>query len=160
MTLLLLVDAERPDCLILQPRRASMRWWTRMHASSLDKALAAGISPDSTAALSLRAAQLINARTRRRLARSLRQVVDDATRPRPFIRGPHVSVCRQKVLASRELLLELVERLGSQEPVDARGVAKTRLLLTGAVDALYDRPRADNLEPALEAALDALELSI
>lgn len=46
-------------------------------------------------------------------------------------------------------MVELAERLSSQEPVDARGVAQVRLLLIGVVGPLYDCPRANDLEPAL-----------
>lgn len=159
MSLLLLVDGERPECVIPRPGRTRTRLWTHMHAASLDQALAAGASPDSTAPLSLRAEQLIRASTRRKLARSLRQVIDDATRP-SVTRGPRVTLCRRKILASCESLLELAERLSSQEPVDARGVAQVRLLLIGVVGPLYEHPRADDLEPALQAALEALDLSV
>ncbi|MBV9415901.1 MAG: hypothetical protein JO363_13050 [Solirubrobacterales bacterium] len=50
--------------------------------------------------------------------------------------------------------------MSSPEPVDARGVALLRLLLIGMVGPLYDGPGADDLEPVLQAALEALELSI
>lgn len=158
MSVLLLVDGERPECVMPRPGRARTRLWTRLHASRLDEALAAGASPDSTAALSVRAAHLIRARTRRSLARSLRRVIEDATRPvNP--RGPGVSICRRKILASHESLLELADRLSSQEPVDVRGVAQVSLMVTGVIGALYVDPCAEDLEPAVEEALEALELS-
>ena len=159
MSLLLLVDGKRPECVIPRPARARTRVWVHLHASSLDQALAAGASPDSTAGLSLRAAQLIRASTRRTLARALRNVISDAARP-GLPPGPAVILCRRKILASRGSLVELAERLTSHEPVDARGVAQVRLLLIGAAGPLYDRPRANDLEPALQAALEALDLSI
>ncbi len=159
VSVLLVVDAERPECVIPRRGRLRTRLWTNLHAASLDQALAAGASPDSTPALSMRAAQLIRATTRRKLARSLRRLVDDAKRP-SIPRGPGVFICRRKILASREALLELADRLTGQEPVDARGVAQIRLIVIGVVGALYERPGADDLAPLLEAALDALELSI
>ena len=159
MNLLLLVDRERPECVIAQPGRARTRLWTHVRATSLDHALAAGASPDSSAALSLRAAQLIRAGTRRKLARSLRRLVGQATR-RSLPRASRVPLCRRKILASHELMLELAERLSGQEPVDARGVAQLRLLLIGVVGPLYEDPGADDLEPVLQAALEALELGI
>jgi hypothetical protein len=167
MSLLLLVDGQRPECVIAQPGRARTRLWAHVRATSLDRALATGASPDSTAALSLRAEQLIRAvewqpvraGTRRKLARLLRRLITEATRRR-VPRAPRVPLCRRKILASRELLRELAERLASQEPVDARGVAQLRLLLIGVVGPLYDDPGADDLEPVLQAALEALDLSI
>lgn len=157
--MLLVVDDKRPECVIPRPVRARTRLWTHLRASSLDRALAAGASPDCTASLSLRAAQLIRASTRRTLARSLQRVINDATRP-PFPPGPGAIPCRRKVLAARELLVELAERLDGQEPVDARGVAQVRLLLVGVARPLYDRPRANDLAPALQAALEALDPGI
>jgi hypothetical protein len=64
------------------------------------------------------------------------------------------------VFASRASLYALADRLESREPVDACGVARVRLLLTGAVGPIYDRPVADDLEPALQQALQALELKL
>ena len=159
MSLLLLVDRERPECVIAQPGRVRTRLWAHVRATSLDHALAAGASPDSSAALSLRAEQLIRAGTRRKLAQSLRRLVGEASR-RSLPRAPRVPLCRRKILASRELMLELAERLSSQEPVDVRGVAQLRLLLIGVVSPLYGDPGADDLEPVLQAALEALELGI
>ncbi|MEO6859515.1 MAG: hypothetical protein ABI323_13170 [Solirubrobacteraceae bacterium] len=139
--------------------RVRTRLWTHLHASRLDQALAAGASPDSSAPLSLRARDLIGAPARRDLARSVRGRVDDARRPFDP-RSSGVPVCRRKVLASRETLWELADRLTSGEPVEARGVAQVRLLLIAGDGPLYHRPGAADLEPAVQAALAALEFRL
>jgi hypothetical protein len=130
-----------------------------LHASSLDQALAAGASPDSSGPLSLRARYLIGAPARRDLARTLRRLVDAASRPFGPL-TPAVPVCRRKVLASQETLWELADRLTSAEPVEARGVAQVRMLLITGDGPVYHRPAADDLEPAVQAALAALEFSL
>ncbi len=71
-----------------------------------------------------------------------------------------VLICRRKVLASQETLWELADRLTSGEPVEARGVAQVRLLLIAGDGPLYHHPAADDLEPAAQAALAALEFSL
>jgi hypothetical protein len=156
MSTLLLTDRANPDFVIAAPRRTRTRVWARLRAASLDRALAAGASPDASPALSLRAEALIRAGARRDLARWLRRLLDDARRPcHPL--SPEIPICRRKVLAAREAMLEAADRLYSSEPVDAGGVAQVRLLITAADGPLHHRPEADDLVPALEAALAALE---
>ncbi|MGH2867428.1 MAG: hypothetical protein ACRDNK_07660 [Solirubrobacteraceae bacterium] len=129
-----------------------------LHAPSLDQALAAGASPDSSGPLSLRAQYLIGAPARRDLARTLRRLVDAASRPFGPL-SPGVPVCRRKVLASQGTLWDLANRLTSAEPVEARGVAQVRMLITGD-GPVYHRHAADDLQPAVQAALAALEFSL
>jgi hypothetical protein len=159
MSTLLLIDGENPECVIPAAARARTRLWTRLHRSRLDHALAAGASPDSSAPLSLRASELIGTHARTELARRLRRLVDDARSPLGPL-SPGVPMCRRKVFASRAFLYALADRLESSEPVAARGVAQLRLLVTGAVGPIHDRPIADDLEPALQQAQHSLELAI
>lgn len=155
----LLVDPKYPECVLPARGRPPTHLWMHLHASRLDQALAAGVSPDLSAPLSLRARDLIGAPARGDLARTLRRLVDAASRP--FVPlTPGVPVCRRKVLASRETLWELADRLASGDPVQARGVAQVRLLLIAGDGPLYHRPAADDLEPAVQAALAALEFSL
>lgn len=159
MSTLLVLDGENPQCVVPAPNR--IRTWLRMHvhASALDHALAAGVSPDSSAALSLRARWLIGTSVRRRLACSVRRLLDEAQRPLAPI-SPAVPICRRKVLGSELMLLVLADRLAAPEAVDARGVAQVRLLLTQGDGPLYDNPQASDLEPLLRAMLSALEVSV
>lgn len=157
MTTLLLIDRANPRCVLPQPGRIRTRLLVHLQADELDRALATGVSPDSSAALSLRARTLIGAHTRVGLARSIRTLIKDAQRPiNPL--SPGIAMCRRKVLRSSESLERLAERLLNGGPVDARGVAQARMLLHDGYGPVYNRPAADDLEPAVCAAIDALEI--
>jgi hypothetical protein len=56
--------------------------------------------------------------------------------------------------------LQLAERLGDGEPVDARGVAQIQIMLNDSGTPVFDRPASDDLEPALLAATDALNVTV
>jgi hypothetical protein len=57
------------------------------------------------------------------------------------------------------MLEALAARLESVDPVDACGAAKSHLLLKETTGPVYDRPAADDLEPAIHQVLRALELT-
>lgn len=156
MSTLLLTDKANPGCVRAKPGRTLTRAWTHLHASQLDRALAAGASPDSSPALSLRAHALIGAPARRDLARSIRRLLEAARRPFDPL-TPGIPICRRKALASADTLLALADRLTSGDPVDARGVAMLRLLLIDGGGPIHHRPAANDLESALAAVTAALE---
>ncbi len=152
MSALLLTDETDPDVIISERSRVRTRLSARVHARALDRALAAGVSPDSSAALSVRAHALIGATARADLARSIRRVLKDARHPiDPFT--PHVPLCRRKIMGSAETLERLAARLVSDDPVDVRGVAQVRLLVVGDRGAVFDYPAANDLEPAVQEAM-------
>ncbi len=157
MNMLVLADERHPGCVRLERNRPMARVRARMWALHADRALAAGISPDSSARLSLRAHELIGCPTRAELARAIRRLLNDANhrvRPRSF----SVPICRAKVWRSRDTLQALADRLLGDGPLDARGLAQIRLLLSDGAGPLYARPRANDLEPALARAIAALEV--
>ena len=158
MTTLLLTDPVNPRCVINARSRARNRLSAVLRGPDLDRALALGVSPDTSAVLSLRANSLIGARTRSALARSIRMLIADAQHPMGPL-APCVPICRRKVLRSRESLEELADRLVRAGPVDVSGVAQASLLLCSGCGPVYDRPTADDLEPAIQEALQALELT-
>lgn len=159
MSTLLLTDQGNPGCIISERSRVRTRLSTHLRARALDRALASGVSPDSSAALSLRAHTLIGTRARADLARTIRRLISDARHPlHPLT--PHVPLCRRKIIRSARTLEEVAQRLQGDDPADVRGVAQIRLLLIGDCGALYDYPAADDLEPALQEAIHALELSV
>ncbi|MGH2859258.1 MAG: hypothetical protein ACRDMJ_17430 [Solirubrobacteraceae bacterium] len=129
---------------------------TRLRAWSLDSRLAHGACPDTSAALSLRAHQLIGLTERRRLAREIGAVLREASRP-PRQRGWEVAVCRGQVLAARAELCELAERLLSPLPIDACGVAQTQMLLRDGAGPVYLDTGGGSLRRAVRTAIDALE---
>jgi hypothetical protein len=102
---------------------------------------------------------LIGRSARRGIAKSLREIIDLADRPLSAV-ACNVPLCRRKVRASRSSLLELARRIESPQPVDARGVARAMVLLTAGDGPLYDRPNADDLEAAIQAALAALDMRL
>jgi hypothetical protein len=156
MSTLLLTDQTNPGCIIAERSRARTRLVVLLRSRRLDRALAAGVSPDSSAALSVRAHALIGATARAHLARWIRRVTKDARHPlHPLT--PHVPLCRAKIIRSAKTLEKLAQLLVSHDPVDVRGVAQFRLLLIGDRGALFDRPGASDLEPALQEAMQALE---
>lgn len=132
------------------------RFATRMHAWRLDIALARGASPDSAAALSLRAHYLIAYETRRLLASEIERLLRDVRRP-VAMRLMCLAPRRDQVLAAESELLDLAARLAGAAPVEAAGVARARLLLRDGAGPLYSRAREGELERLVEAALTALE---
>jgi hypothetical protein len=158
MTMLVLADESKPGCVIVRRAPAGSRIRAHVWARRLDRALADGIPPDSRPDLSVRAHGLIGSPERVALARAVRRLIADAEhalRPMRF----SVPICRRKVRRSRGTLEELVNRLLGDEPLDARGLAQIRLLLTDGAGPIYVRPGADDLEPALARALAALDVT-
>jgi hypothetical protein len=157
MSTLLLTARGDPSCVTPHRSRAHHRLLAHVRAWGLDRALAAGICPDSSATLSLRAQMLISSATRRELSREIRRLLDgSADAPQ----CASVAVCRRKIQKATGTFEELAERLAAERLVDARGVAQVRLLLRDGFGPLYSHPRADDLEPALQSAIEALELSV
>ena len=157
MNMLVLTDKRHPGCVKVERTPPLVRVRTRVWARQTDRALASGISPDSSACLSVRAHELIGYPTRSALARAIRRLVEDAGHPvRPL--SFNIPMCRSKVWRSRDTLKQLADRLLTDGPLDARGLAQIRLLLSDGAGPLYDRPSADDLEPALRRAMAALDV--
>lgn len=156
MPTLLLTDERDTTRVISRPSRVRDSFVTRVRAWSLDKAIADGVCPDSTAALSLRAHRLISRATRLRLSRAIRSLVREAEHPPKRIHEA-VPVCWPKVVRSSPTLAELADHLSGPCPVEARGVAQVQLLLRSGFSPIYSRPQVDDLEETLQAAIDALE---
>lgn len=129
---------------------------TRLRAWSLDSQLARGACPDTSAALSLRAHQLIGVTERRRLAREIASVLREACRS-PWMQDWEVPIYRRQVLAARTDLCELADRLLTPMPVDACGVAQVQMLLRDGGGPIYWPSQGDALQRAVCAAIDALE---
>jgi hypothetical protein len=157
MTTLVLADKRNPGGLIVERSRAVAQVRARVCARQLDRELARGTSPDSSAVLSVRAHDLIGVRTRTMLAQSIRRLLQDATHP---LRPLHftVPICRSKVWRCRHTLEAVADRLLSAEPLDARGLAQLRLLLSDGAGPLYGYSGEDDLAPALERVIAALEV--
>jgi hypothetical protein len=135
--------------------RLGDRLLRRLGSRRLDLALAYGASPDGSAALSQHAHSLIGMRTRGTLARSLSRAMANArSRVGPYHSA--VPVCRPGILRCWGLLEDLRGRLLEPGPVDARGMALVRLLLTDGASPLYGALDDGALDRWLRVAIDAL----
>jgi hypothetical protein len=106
-------------------------WW---HRDRLDEQLARRVDPNASAELKLRAEQLVSLTERVELADSVERAVREA-RGRPSMWVP---MRRAGVRECASDLLALAQRLRAERPVDVRGAAMTRQLLTdGATSPLY-----------------------
>lgn len=92
---------------------------------------------------------------RRQLARTLQRLLFDSR----YVEHPFraaVPLCRAGVARCRALIEELAAQLTEPGPVDARGVALLRLLLTDGASPLYSRLDDGALDRCLADALAAL----
>lgn len=137
------------------PAGRRLRLGVALHRHRLDHELAGGADPDLSPELGLRAAQLIEDRKRRQIARSLRSAVREAESPRaPF--GSAVPVRRDTTAAVRSTMLGLADRLDGPLPVSAEGVARALALLTDGTGPLYHRDAPMALADELWEIADTL----
>lgn len=122
----------------------------RLRAYSLDTKLAHGIEPWRTPVLAARARQLTGDRSRRSLARCLERLVERVEEPPRLTLSAVVHPSRPRVREARPLLLMLAARLRGGEPVDPRGVAALRNLLTDGNSPVYTRGDPEMLARALQ----------
>jgi len=135
------------------------RLMARCRRAKLDRALAAGASPDSSVALELRARALLRRETRLALRSNVETLVTMARRPAPLgSRWRILSAKRVRRVADQ--LERLLEALSDPRPVDVRGLALTRMLLVDGGSPIYgwaDDP-VEDLQAAIEEAVDALSI--
>ena len=113
-----------------------MRARVRVHRFRLDHELGDGRSPHCDPQHALRAAQLQDMRTRRRLARGLRDVLAAAYAP-PRVTDI-VPLQRAAIRAAAPSLELLARRLTAPEPISAQGIALAEILLCDGASPLYD----------------------
>lgn len=158
MSSLRLIARSNPGSVTVHHSHLRARLLAYLAAPRIDRKLAAGISPDSSVTVSLRAETLIGMRARRRLSRSLYRLLKEVKEPIRVV--PTLPLCRREILAAADLIDQAADRLLAVGPIDARGVAQIRVLLTDGSGPVYNSPRAADLRPALRAAIDALELNV
>jgi hypothetical protein len=110
-----------------RPRSLSATGWLRavLFRGRLDAQLAAGLDPQTDPALALRARRLIRARSRRRLAHSVKQLAEEVDADRNGWLSAAVPFLRDQVVEARGTLVALAGALRDAEPVNPRGVAMT-----------------------------------
>jgi hypothetical protein len=140
----------------------------RSQAARLDRALAEGASPEASASLAARAAQLTSTGFRRDLAASLRRILVAAEPHEPSalpmaalaLLGParpsRLTLRTARISRSAPLLAEVASRLTGPGPVPVRGVAMVAELLADGAGPLYHEAARDDLGVMLERAAAAL----
>lgn len=127
----------------------------RLQARSLDRALARGESPESSALLAHRARALLRADTRLELAASLGRLAAGAA-PRGAL-GSRLSASGAATDGARRDLERLAERLQEPGPVSPRGVALAQELLSDGAGPLFWTQSGDDLGARVRLAIAALE---
>jgi hypothetical protein len=135
--------------------RLRLRLRVVLHRFSLDRELADGQPADAREDRALRAAQLADPATRRKLARSLRDTVADAERPHSPGFSSSVPIRREAVVSCGEALRGLAERLERPEQMSANAVARILVLLTDGTGPLYNAACRCSLSEAIWAVADA-----
>jgi hypothetical protein len=115
--------------------RQLVRVRARVRRRRLDTALAAGCSPWGSADLIVRAAQLVSAEERRKVAVALQTLVECAEHGRPL--SAYLKIREPAVLHERAALLALAARLAGSDPVPAAVVAQLEWLLWDERSPLY-----------------------
>jgi hypothetical protein len=138
-------------------------------AARLDRDLADGARPESSAPLAARAMQLTSMAFRRELAASLRRMLASSGRPLVAARSypaagwspghagpPRVPVCRPRISQFTSGLGELADGLVVSGPVSAQGVAIVTRLLADGTGPCYRKSSRDDLGVIIERASEAL----
>jgi hypothetical protein len=135
-------------------RRLQLR--VRFSADALERRLADGANPLASPQLALRARQLVDRRTRRRLAFSIKTIVRSAEEavPRPQVA---VSYDLVAVRAARTDMCALADRLLEPQTVAERGVAMTSMLLRDGCGPIYNPNAALPLRYCVRMALLCLD---
>jgi hypothetical protein len=143
------------------PPRLRDRIAVALNRFELDRQLADGVEPSTTARLRLRAEQLQRRRNRERMADGIDRSLAAAER-HSRLSWPKVLVDRERVVGCRPQLREVASLLRGEKPLGVRGLAMVNRMLTHASSPLlapsepYER-RPDALATYLQAALAALE---
>lgn len=158
--------------LTIQRLRPWDRMMARFLAARLDRELAGGTRPETTAPLAARAIRLTSMKVRRDLATSLQRILAaglplaraGAGRALPaavrrstgVARPPHVPVRRTRISRSAPELAELAGQLVQPGPVPARGVAIVSQLLADGRGPLYREACHEDLGAIVGQAVRAL----
>jgi hypothetical protein len=123
----------------------------------LDRQVAGGCSCEATPSLALRAQQLTDPRTRRRIAADLCGVVDYVYRPGPRPILTAVVIEPAAVRSGRPALLGLAQLLEGTAPVAPQGVVLARELLTDGLGPLFNPNSEQTVTEAVREIVDALD---
>ena len=154
-------DVVIPHRLPRSTRRHKTHWGTRIVARILapriDRDLARGAPSWSTVAHAPRAVRLTGSRCS--LARSLELLVEHAGQPARLRRTVAILVCREQVRDALVEIMAISALLRSGQPVDARGVAMLRGVLTDGSGPCYVRSHPAALSGALQEVSRCLRVA-
>jgi hypothetical protein len=130
-------------------------------ATRLDRELAAGISPETSATLAARATALTSTKARSDLATSVQRILAAAGQPSPGPPAPadrpaRLPLNRAQISGSATPLATLAGTLAAPGPVPVQGVAMVSQLLADGTGPLYRRADGDDLGHIIENATRAL----
>ena len=130
------------------------RLTARIRADRLDRLIAVGVPAPGGSALAAHEARLESTAEREAIARSLRTALADA-RGRGLLLSSRVPLHNANITAAEDLIDAVTLRLHSPRPVNARGMARLRQILSDGTGPFYRYGRGD-LRGRLGAALAAL----
>jgi hypothetical protein len=136
--------------------RAYARLLALRHAGELDRQLRAGVDPQTSAALALRAERITGRRSRTSLANGLAGALSSAQHATPGLTSA-VRPQAPELIAASSVLAGLDRRLRDPEPVNPQGVALMRELLTDAASTLYQPSKPGALVNRLRTVAATLE---
>lgn len=128
----------------------------RILGRSLDRELAAGVSVGLSRAHAARTGQLTSRRMRRAVANSLDRLIERSELPASRIQITAVP-SRAQIRNAKGLLHATAARLRSAEPLDARGIAHLKILLSDRAGPCYAADDAGALTIALHDASGSLD---
>jgi hypothetical protein len=128
-----------------------------LHRSALDRALAEGTPPESSAELSLRASRLVSRHSRTMLAGAISRILAEAKPDRAGRWSSAVPLNRSEISAARPLLVRIGAVLELEGPVYCQGAAMLTLLLSDGASPFYGQSVAGVLTNELERVIAALE---
>ncbi|BBX02391.1 hypothetical protein BST36_09780 [Mycolicibacterium moriokaense] len=137
-----------------RPRPSLMsRVKARLRADHFDRQLAVGVPAPAGSALAAHEARLTSMAEREAIARSLRAAVAEAEASHGL--SSRIPIHATNIADAEDVIDAITLRLHSPRPVNARGMARLRLLLGDGTGPLYRYGRGD-LKGRLGAALAAL----
>ena len=145
-------DAHR--ALNLQPSIRA-RLTARLRQGRFDRLLAVGCPAAVGSALFVHAERIVAFPEREAIARALRLAVAAAHWPPPNVMSGRVPIHRDNVAAAEATIDALTLRLHAPMPVNARGMARLRLVMSDGTGPFYQHGRGD-LDGRLGAARAAL----
>ena len=144
-------------CLAGREATLRERVFVSLWPTRLDRALAAGTSPESSALLCLRAQRLVRPEMRRELAAAVRRMVKQSREPLPPCPALSLEAHHVAIGDCAAALSELADRLLAPAPVSAVGVARASLLITDLAGRLYCPSGGEQLSRSIQDAIAGLD---